>query len=297
MPKPALAALLLATPLLAGCIANEPQPDVMATFYPLAYLAGRIGGGDVVVDSIVAEGVEPHDYEPTTTDVARISDAKLLVVQGAGFEGWIVSVRERAPETRLVTATAGMELRENPDEDEAEEIPQDPHTWMAPLLYAQMARTVEAAMAAAFPEKAAGFHVRADAFVAELRQLDAEFRAGLATCEIRHAITAHAAFGYLAAAYNFTQVPVHGLDPEGEPDTAAINHVIEEARKHDVRIIFFEELVSPRLVETIAKEVKAETRVLSPIEAIPEDEAAQGRSYFTVQRENLANLRDALRCA
>ncbi|MFO1534961.1 MAG: metal ABC transporter solute-binding protein, Zn/Mn family [Thermoplasmatota archaeon] len=297
MHRPALAAALLLAPLLPGCASSGPAPDVVATFYPLAYLAGRIGGGDLAVASIVREGVEPHDYDPTTTDLARISDARLLVVQGAGFESWIVAARSQAPNTRLVTATDGISLRENPDAAEAEELPSDPHTWVDPVLYARMARTVESAMAEAFLEHAAGFHVRADTLAADLRQLDAEYRAGLANCATRYAITGHAAFGYLAAEYNFTQIPIQGLDPEAEPDTATINHVIEEAKKHGITIIFFEELVSPRMAEAIAKEVHAETRVLSPIEAIPADEAAQGRDYFAVQRENLANLRDAMRCA
>jgi zinc transport system substrate-binding protein len=294
MHKTALAALLLAGPLLSGCASSEPHPDVMATFYPLAWLAERIGGGDVSVGSIVKEGVEPHDYEPTTTDMARIIDAKLLVVQGAGFERWIETARSQAANTAVVTATAGIDLHlGDPSEPEA----QDPHTWMDPVLYARMARTVETAMAAAFPDRADGFHVRADALVADLTLLDQEFRAGLAHCQTRFVITGHAAFGYLAQEYGFTQLGIQGLDPDAEPDTATINHVVEEARTHNVTIVFFEDLVSPRLAQTIADEVHAETRILSPIEAIPQEKVAAGASYLTVQRENLQNLRDAMRCA
>ncbi|MEA3202425.1 MAG: zinc transport system substrate-binding protein, partial [Thermoplasmata archaeon] len=93
------------------------------------------------------------------------------------------------------------------------------------------------------------------------------------------------------------QIPVQGLDPDAEPDTATINHVIDEARAHNVTIIFFEDLVSPRMAQTIASEVHAETRVLSPLEAIPPDKVAAGADYLSVQRENLANLRDAMRCS
>src|ERR1051326_1957185 len=100
MRKTALAVLLLLAPLLSGCAASEPHPDVMATFYPLAWLAERIGGANVTVGSIVKPGVEPHDYEPTTADLAKIVDAKLLVVQGAGFEAWIETARSQAPDPR-----------------------------------------------------------------------------------------------------------------------------------------------------------------------------------------------------
>jgi zinc transport system substrate-binding protein len=151
-------------------------------------------------------------------------------------------------------------------------------------------------MADAFPDKAEGFHVRANAFVADINQLDSEFRAGLATCQIPHVITGHAAFGYMASEYHFEQIPIQGLDPESEPDPATINHVIDEAKKYGISIIFFEELANPAMAEAIAKEVHAETRVLSPIEAIPEERLSSGTDYFTIQRENLQNLRDAMKC-
>jgi zinc transport system substrate-binding protein len=296
MRKTAFLPLLLAAPLLAGCASNEPHPDVMATFYPLAWLAERIGGGDVSVGSIVKEGVEPHDYDPTTTDLAKIVDARLLVVQGAGFEKWIQTARSQAANTKVVTATAGIDLHTgDPSEPDAANA-QDPHTWTDPALYARMARNVEAAMAETFPGKAAGFHARADALVADLNALDREFRSTLAHCQTPFVITGHAAFGYMAQEYNFTQLGIQGLDPDAEPDTATINHVVEEARAHNVTVIFFEDTVSPRLAQTIADEVHAETRVLSPLEAIPQEKIRQGASYLTVQRENLANLRDAMRC-
>jgi zinc transport system substrate-binding protein len=291
-----LPAALLLVVGLAGCASHGPTPDVMATFYPLKYLAERIGGSDVTVGSIVKQGTEPHDYDPTVADLNAISDAKLVVVEGAGFESWILKAREQAPNTKVATASDGIDLRENPDEAEAKTLPSDPHTWMDPPLYAKMARNVEAGMAAAFPDKADGFHVRADALVADINQLDADFHSGLAHCQTPHVITGHAAFGYMAATYKFEQIPIEGLDPDAEPDSATINHVIDEAKRYNITIIFFEDLVNPAMTQAIAKEVHAETRVLSPLEAIPQDKIAAGASYFTVQRENLKNLEDAMRC-
>lgn len=288
-----LALALVALPALSGCSSDTgPTPDVMATFYPLTFLAQRIGGNDVTVASIVKQGVEPHDYEPTPADVNAITDAKLVVVQGAGFETWIANVN---PHTQ-VRATAGINLTENPSQDERGTLPNDPHTWMDPVLYAKMARTVENAMAKTFPDKALAMHQRGDLLVAAIDALDAEFRAGLAHCQKHAIITGHAAFGYMASQYGFEQIPIAGLDPESEPDSATINYVIEEARSRNITIIFFEDLVSPALANTIANEVHAETRVLSPIEAIPEASVAAGADYFSVQRANLHNLRDAMAC-
>jgi zinc transport system substrate-binding protein len=243
----------------------------------------------------VPAGVEPHDYEPTPNDVKRAQGAKLLLMQGADFEEWIGTVTEGAS-VRVVTATSGLALRENPDEEERGDAPQDPHTWLDPLLYANMSRTVEAALVETFPERAEAFRARGEALRANLTQLDADLAAGLATCESRVIVTAHAAFGYLAARYNLTMIPLTGLDPEAEPTAEALRDAVDAARAHNVTTIYFEELVSPAVANAVAREVGATTRVLSPVEGIAPDEAAEGASYLTRMRENLANLREGLRC-
>ena len=296
--------LLLAAPLvvvsllLAGCARpddDQPPAEVVASFYPLAFLASEIAGPDVRVATLVPSGVEPHDYEPTPNDVKRAQQAKLLIVQGANFEEWLGTVTEGA-DVRLVTATSGLALRENPDEEERADAPQDPHTWLDPLLYANASRTIEDAMAERFPEHADAFRARGEALRANLTRLDEDIAAGLASCESRVIVTAHAAFGYLAARYNLTMIPLSGLDPEAEPTAQALREAIDAARAHNVTTIYFEEMVSPAVAEAVAREVGATTRVLSPVEGIAPDEAAQGASYLTRMRENLANLREGLRC-
>lgn len=291
--------ILVAAILLGGCASPSKQsaPDVLTTFYPLTFLAQEIAGDAIRVESIVPSGVEPHDYEPTPDDIKKVHDAKLLIIQGAGFEGWLETARTQAPEARIVTATSGLDLRANADEAEADEIPQDPHAWLDPILYGEMAKNVERALADAYPNHADAFATRLADLTANLTQLDRAFEAGLATCEVRVVITNHAAFGYMAARYNFTMIGLSGLDPESEPTPEAIREAIDAARQHNVTVIFFEELVSPRVAEAVAREVGATTRVLSPVEGIPEDEIAQGRSYFSVMRENIDALRAGMRCS
>lgn len=292
-----LAASLLLAPALAGCAQPDAQaPDVVATFYPLEFLAERIGGENLTVESVVRGNVEPHDYEPTPADVVRIRGAKLLVLQGAGFEGWVETAREQAGEQATVVAAEGIELAPNPDEDEAAEMPSDPHTWLDPVLYASMARNVEKGLSAAFPEHAPSFAARLDRLLDDLATLDGEYRVGLATCEARTIIANHAAYGYLASRYGFTVVAIHGLEPEDEPDPQTIADVVEAARAINATIIYFEELVTPRMAEIVAEEVGAQTRVLSPIEGIAASEAAEGADYLTLMRENLVNLREGMRC-
>lgn len=341
------AAIAVLTPVLAGCLGDpesaggDARPRIAATFYPLGFLAERIGGDAVTVDVLVPPGVEPHDWEPSTRDVTRISGASLLVHQGAGFEPWLdgllANLGNDAPPT--VDATVGVELlkgnhdhahedeheedadhanesheahdahaNESEDDHDAhaneseedahedEESTYDPHTWLDPLRFAQQARVVEAALALALPEHAAAFEARADALVADLEALDADYSAALAECEERVIIANHDAYSYLATRYDFDVVAISGLAPEAEPDPQTVARVVDEARAHNVTIVFFEELVSPSVAQIIASEVGAETRVLSPIEGLTPDAAAQGEDYFTLQRANLANLAEAMRC-
>lgn len=293
VPMRALPAALLLVPLVAGCASpSAPAPDVLATFYPLGFLASRIGGEGLRVETLVPAGVEPHEYEPTTSDLVRVSEAKLVVVQGAGFEAWV----EQAAGARAVVATQGLDLRlGNPAEDDPSA--RDPHTWLDPLLFANMSLTVERAMAEAFPERAEAIHANGEALRANLSALDAEFRAGLAQCETRFVVTNHAAFAYLAARYDFEQRGITGLSPDAEPDPRTLQALVDEARAHNVTVIFFEDLVSPRVAQVVADEVGGTTRVLSPIEGIPEERQAVGADYFTFMRENLDGLRAGMRCA
>ncbi|MEA3199221.1 MAG: zinc transport system substrate-binding protein [Thermoplasmata archaeon] len=296
-----LSALLL--PALAGC-ANPPgssasskSPDVMATFYPVQFLTQRVAGPDLTVGSVVKPGTEPHDYEATAADIVNINDAKALVIMGAGFESWLKTAQSQAPNTKLIVSTEGIKTHANPNEAEARNLPADPHTWMSPVLAQQMVRNIQNGLAGVWPDKAATFKANADQLVADLQELDREYRLTLAHCAVPFAVTNHAAFGYMAEAYNFTQVPVSGLDPEAEPDAQTVAHVVDEAKAHNVTVIFFEDNVSPKVAQTIADQVGASTRVLSPIEIVPEGRQKQGADYFTVMREDMNALHDGMKCS
>lgn len=290
---------MLALCVVAACTRGPARGvDVVASFYPLGYLATRIGSPDVTVETLIPSGVEPHDYEPTTSDLIRLSDAKLLIVQGVGFEGWLESARRQADVTRVAVATEGIELRAADSTcGVAKAGTRDPHTWLDPVLFAKMARNVERALASAFPEHAAGFARRTDALEEHLAALDREFRDGLARCSTPFVITSHAAFGYLACEYGFTQLGIEGLSPNAEPDPRTVSRVVDEARAHGVTVVFFEDLVTPRVAEVVAKEIGAQVRVLSPLEGIAPEAARHGADYASVMRENLAALRDAMHCS
>jgi zinc transport system substrate-binding protein len=251
--------------------------SVAAAFYPLAYAAEEIGGERVAVHNLTPPGAEPHDVELSARDVERIRTADVVLYLGSGFQPNFERAVDGA-DGKKVDLLRGLDLIAG---DEGV----DPHVWLDPLRYAQQARRVGDALGRP-----------AQAFVARLGVLDADFERGLARCDRKEIITSHAAFGYLADRYGLEQIALTGLTPEAEPTARDLERIVREVEQSGATNVFFETLVSPRLAETVARETGAKTAVLNPLEGLTEEELDEGKNYFSVMRENLATLRKALGC-
>jgi zinc transport system substrate-binding protein len=268
---PRIVLIIVATALLAGCAANgasDGRESVVAAFYPVAYAAERVGGGAYTVENLTPVGVEPHDLELSPRTVGRIESADVVLYLGEGFQP-AVSTAAEASSGKRVDILAGMPLHGS-----------DPHVWLDPVLYARVVRKVAAAL-----------HRPATGFLRELGQLDHAYRVGLSSCRRQEIVTSHEAFGYLARRYGLQQVAITGLTPEAEPSPQRLADVVRLVKKTHATTVFFERLVSPRLADTVAREVGARTAVLDPIEGAEPD-----RTYFSLMRQNLAALRKALGC-
>jgi zinc transport system substrate-binding protein len=291
-----LMAFMLALPLLlAACGGgNSGKPVVLTSFYPLYFFASQIAGDRLEVRNLVPSGAEPHEWEPKAQDVAAISKAAVLIYNGAGFEPWIDATLDSAKSEKRVNvvATEGLTLLPPPPGEDGD-LTNDPHVWLDPTLAKEVARKIAAGLIVADPAGKATYEQNLAALVAKFDGLDTQFKDGLRTCDRREIITAHAAFRYLTRRYGLEQIAVEGLAPDSEPTPARIAEVTETARARKATHIFFETLVSPKVAETIANEIGAQTLVLDPIEGV-KDEKTQ--TYFTVMGDNLANLRTALGC-
>jgi zinc transport system substrate-binding protein len=284
--------------LTAGCGGGGGAGDgdgveVVAAFYPLAYAAERVSGGEVDVRNLTPPGAEPHDVELTARDVERVRRADVVLYLGGGFQPALEDAVAEA-EGNAVDLLDGLRvLGDEVDDGHAEEHGDgsdpavDPHVWLDPLRYATIVRRIGRALES--PE-AVG------AMVGELRQLDRDFRRGLADCDRRELVTSHSAFAYLARRYDLRQISLTGLSPESEPTPRELEEIIEHVEESGARTIFFETLVSPRIAETVARETDAQTAVLNPLEGLTEEELESGANYFTVMRRNLDALRTALGC-
>jgi zinc transport system substrate-binding protein len=309
--------LALAALALFGCEAAPPpapatpaRPLVVATFYPLWEFARQVAGDRAEVVSLVPPGIEPHDWEPAPQDVARVQKARLLVYNGAGFEPFVDRLLQEVAGkgTVAVNATASIELIDDsgPAHDHKgapahrSTMPKgaavNPHVWLDPVLAQAQVETIRAALARVDPANASRYGENAQAFTARLAELDEAFRTGVATCARRTVIVSHAAFPYLARRYGLREVAVSGLAPQSEPSPADLARIVRLARREKVRYVFTETLVSPKVAETLAREIGAETLVLNPLEGLTREEASAGKDYLALMRDNLGSLRKGLDC-
>ena len=295
--------IILAIILLGSILVliNRPQTknsnnkvQVEASFYPLYFFASQIGGDKASVSNITPAGAEPHDYEPTTQEMAKIEKSQILILNG-GVEAWGNKIKDNLKDKNVVIIIAGEGLLTDKIEEEGEVI-QDPHVWLAPQLAKKQVEKIKEGFIQADSANTTLYETNAKSLEDKLDQLDEKYKKGLSSCIEKDIITSHAAFGYLAKAYGLNQVSVTGVSPDEEPSAQQLAQVAKFAKDNNVKYIFFETLVSPKLSQTIANEVGAETLVLDPIEGISDDDIKQGKNYFTVMEKNLTNLQKALQC-
>ncbi len=273
---------------------SNPKVNVVASFYPLYFFTSQIGGDKVEVTNITPAGAEPHDYEPTTGDIAKIENSRMLVLNG-GVEAWGDKIKDnlKGKNVELVVAGDGLltqQLTENG------ETGADPHIWLDSQLAKKEAHAIEQGLEKVDPNNTSSYQANEKTLDDKLDQLDSDYKKGLANCTNKNIITSHAAFGYLANRYGLKQVPIAGLSPDAEPSAQQLVDVAKFAKANNVDYIFFESLVSPKLSETIATEIGAKTLVLDPLEGLIDSDIKAGKDYFSVMHQNLDNLRTALKC-
>ncbi|WP_280722472.1 zinc ABC transporter substrate-binding protein [Kitasatospora sp. MAA4] len=283
----------------SGAEAGDDRLNVVASFYPLRYLAEQIGGEHVEVTDLTAAGVEPHDLELTARQVGAVQQAD-AVLYLKGLQPTVDKAVAQSHSRHVIDATAAAPLvdhhldSEDHDGHSHADAAGDPHLWLDPTRYAAVAAGVGSELAAADPAHAADYRQNADALVEKLGDLDREFHSGLNTCAGKAFVTSHAAFGYLADRYGLEQIAINGVDPESEPTPARLGEIQRAAKAHGVGTVFFETSAGPKLASTVAQDLNLRTAVLDPIEGVREPAADD---YFSIMRQNLTALRTALSCS
>ncbi len=337
MSKRILAAACAAATALAlsACSSTASSGDssskdgkltVMASFYPLQYLAEKIGGEHVSVTSLTPEGAEPHDLELSPKMVDSLSSAD-AVVYLAGFQSAVdEAIEQQAPKT-VIDVSSAAELVEagtdanHPAEEEEEatdeaqsgeaeahdhdheghdhadhdhhhDMSADPHFWLDPIRMAKAATLVGDKLAEADSAHADTYKANAKALAEELTTLGDTLVAKTSTCKVKTFVTAHTAFGYLADRTGLTQVGISGLDPESSPSPARLAEIAQIAKDQGVTTIFTEALIDPKVAQTLADDLGITTAVLDPIES----QTDASKDYAATMNSNIDALTKANNC-
>lgn len=276
---------------------DDGRPEVIASFYPLQFVAQRIAGDDADVTSLAGPGVEPHDLELTVRQTAKVASADVVIYE-KGVSPAVDSAVANNPPKHVLDTTSVVALQPPaPGEEEAsgEDMDQgDPHFWQDPTLLARVARAFTRIMVEDDPDNAASYRAEDDRMQRDLRRLDRDFRTGLAHCATRTLVVSHDAFEYLGRRYDLDIEPIAGLSPDAEPSAQHMAQVSKLIRKDDITTVFSERLASSKIADTLSSDLGVRTAVLDPIEGLTPDDASA--TYLTLMRENLAAIRKANRC-
>ncbi len=220
--------------------------------------------------------------ELTPDQIDEVLDAKVVFDLGQSFQPAVEQAAEQRDGPTVQLLPSGTK---------------DPHVWLDPVHMAAIVRTVQRNLTKADPKGRAMYARNAERVLGELDALNTRYRDGLAHCEHDVIVTAHEAFGHLARRYGLRQEGVAGLSPDAEPDAKRIAQLSDLVKRLGVTTVFTEDLVSPRIATTLAREAGVHTETLNPLEGLTDRELHRGDDYVTVMDANLTKLQAALGCS
>ncbi|ANU12231.1 zinc ABC transporter substrate-binding protein [Planococcus antarcticus DSM 14505] len=313
--------------------ASDDQLKIVTTFFPMYEFTRNITQDKANVELLVPSNVEPHDWKPTPKDMAMIQEADVVIYNSTYMETWITSIQDSLDENQplFVEASQGIDLMEGAahehdheevyghgeeeghheeyheygeegDHHEEEEVHHehggeqlDPHVWLSPVLAQEEVKTITDAIVKLDPENQRYYESRSEEYTQELKELDELFHKTLKDISGKEIITQHAAFGYLAREYDLVQVPIAGLSPSQEPSPAKLAELKDFAEEKEINVIYFGETTSPKVAETLATEIGAETEVLSTLEGLSQEDKEAGLGYIDIMKNNLTSLEKSLK--
>lgn len=271
---------------------NQSKIQVVVAFNPLKQFAEAVGKDKIEVKTIIPEGVEPHDFEPKIRDMEDISKAGLFVYTGFGMESWIEKTLSSIDNKNLVVVDSSIGV--DPIKTVGEEIKEhgqyDPHIWLSVREAKIQTKNIKDALVKADVINKDFYEKNFEEFSKELDKLYNEYKTKFQGVTNKNFVTGHAAFGYLCRDFGLLQNSVEDVFAEGEPTPQKLKELVELSKKNEIKVIFMEALASPRVSETLAKEVGAKVQKIYTIESNEEN-----KSYIQSMQENLSNIYNSLK--
>lgn len=266
--------------------AASDKPQIYCSFYGIYDFVSEIGGDKIDVYNIVPTGTEPHDWEPSTRNMAELSNADIIFYNGLGMETWIDKVEASVGENvEFVELSDGIA-----DEDSSN----DPHIWLAPKNAEKMCEAIKNKLCDIDPENSSYYESSYSNIQTEMEELDSEYIKALAPYKGGKIVVAHEAYSYLCDEYGLQQTAIEGLSAESEPSPSKMQELVNYIKDNNIKYVFYEELVSPKVAQSLADEAGAELLELNPIEGLTDEQIKNGDNYISIMRSNLENLKTAL---
>ena len=329
MKKPLFSAIIIVLFLIAvfasikcshKSLNNGNKITVVTTLFPMYDFAKIIGGDKVEVSLLLPPGVEPHSFEPKPSDIARINQAAIFIYTGefmepwakdiiAGISGKKIIVVDSSTGVNMIPAAQhhehheheGLEHHDAHNEHEIHEEHEhgfmDPHIWLDFNNCFVMIDNITKAFCEKDPANAEFYKHNADEYKNKLTQLDEKYKTALTNCKMKTIVYGgHYAFGYLANRYGLQYLAAQGLSPDAEPTAKDIVELVEQIKKDNISYIFYEELTSPKIAETLANETKTKMLLLNAAHNISRKDLENNVSFFSIMENNLTNLKTGLGC-
>ncbi|AYQ26516.1 zinc ABC transporter substrate-binding protein [Enterococcus avium] len=303
--------------LLTACGGQEKKEassnekiQVMTTFYPMYEFTKQVVGDKGDIELLIPAGTEPHDFEPSAKDLAKISDSDVFVYNSPELETWTDNLTDTidTKQTEIIQASKDIKLMEGTEHEHEEAHDHDtqeheehghsheldPHVWLDPALAIKEVETIRDQLSKKYPDDKAAFEKNAASYIDELKKLDEEFQTAFKDAKNKTFVTQHAAFGYLANQYGLTQEAIAGISPDQEPSPSRLSELKHYVDDNQVKVIYFEENASSKVAETLSKETGVKLEVLNPLESLTDKQIKDGEDYLSVMRENLAALKESV---
>jgi len=284
----AIASLMAATPAFA-----QDKLKVLATFSILADLVENVGGERVAVTALVGPNSDAHVYSPAPADAKKVSEARVVITNGLGFEGWMGRlVKAAGSKAQPVVATKGIKPRRTGGHSHGNT---DAHAWQSVANVKVYVANIRGALIAADPAGKALYESNAKAYLEKLDAVDREVRDAVAAIpkDRRKIITSHDAFGYFQQAYGIEFIAPQGVSTESEASAKDVARIISQVRRQKIPAVFLENVTDPRLIQQIAKESGARIGGKLYSDALT-DAKGDAPTYIDMIRHNIRQIASAL---
>ena len=273
---------------------SSQKIQIITTLFAFYDFAKNIGLNQAEVTLLLPPGVEAHTFEPKPSDIVKINESDIFIYAGDAMEPWAFDIIKglSSSKTQIIDSSNNIILSNSTPQGGV-----DPHFWLNFANDQTIVDNILEALITKDPTNAAFYQINADKYKAKLSKLDQDYQLKLSSCKSREIIYGgHAAFNYLSSRYNLSSQSAYGISPNSEPSAQDLTKLIEQIKKDNIKYIFYEELLSPKVAETLAQETNTKLLLLNPAHNLTKEEFDQNVSYIKVMQNNLNNLIIGLNC-